>query len=406
MTAGETKPSGDRQRVIAAIGVIQILAWGSSFYLLAVLAGPIAQDTGWSYAWVIAGVSLGLLVAGAVSIRVGRTIEAQGGRRVLAASAVLLAAGLVVMAAAPGVPVYLAAWLLLGAGMGAGLYDAAFATLGRLYGAEARGAITELTLWGGFASTVCWPLSAWLVEAAGWRAACLAYAGLHLAVTLPLALLAIPREAHRTPSVDPLGAAPVEEPLPNRGPMIWLLAALLTGAGIIAAIWSVHLITLLQAGGVGLASAVALGALVGPAQVGARLVEMASGGRHHPMWTLATAAILIATGLTLLWAGVGSVAIALIAYGAGNGIWSIAKGTLPLALFGASGYAVLMGRLAMPTLIAQALAPSIGAILILRFGAETTLGALAILGAVNVIGVAALWLLARPWRTEVFRTSS
>lgn len=405
MIAGDTRPSSDRQRVIAAIGVIQILAWGSSYYLLAVLASPIAQDTGWSYAWVIAGVSLGLLVAGAVSIRVGRTIEAQGGRRVLAASAVLLAAGLVVMAAAPGVPVYLAAWLLIGAGMGAGLYDAAFSTLGRLYGAEARGAITQLTLWGGFASTVCWPLSAWLVEAVGWRGACLAYAGLHLAVTLPLALLAIPRETLRTPSVNPLGAAPVEEPLPNRGPMIWLLAALLTGAGIIAAVWSVHLITLLQAGGVGFASAVALGALVGPAQVGARVVEMASGGRHHPMWTLATAAILIAAGLTLLWAGVGSLALALIAYGAGNGIWSIARGTLPLALFGPSGYAVLMGRLAMPTLIAQAMAPSIGAVLILRFGAETTLGVLAVLGAVNVVGVAALWLLARPWRAEAFTTS-
>ena len=129
---------GGRRRVIAALGVIQILAWGSSYYLLAVLAGPIAEDTGWPYAWVIAGVSLGLLVAGAVSIRVGRAIEEYGGRRVLAASAVLLAAGLLVMAEAPGVPVYLAAWLLLGAGMGAGLYDAAFSTLGRLYGAGAR----------------------------------------------------------------------------------------------------------------------------------------------------------------------------------------------------------------------------------------------------------------------------
>ena len=186
-----------RRRVIAALGIIQILAWGSSYYLLAVLAGPIARDTGWSYAWVIAGVSLGLLVAGAVSIRVGRTIEEYGGRQVLAASALLLAAGLAVMAMAPGVPIYLAAWLLLGAGMGAGLYDAAFSTLGRLYGAQARSAITQLTLWGGFASTVCWPLSAWLVEAVGWRGACLAYAGLHLAVTLPLALFAIPREARR-----------------------------------------------------------------------------------------------------------------------------------------------------------------------------------------------------------------
>ncbi len=389
MTAGDAESPGDRRRVIAALGAIQILAWGSSYYLLAILAGPIVRDTGWSYGWVIAGVSLGLLVAGAVSIRVGRTIEAQGGRRVLAASAMLLAAGLLTMAAAPALPVYLAAWLLLGAGMGAGLYDAAFSTLGRLYGTGARGAITRLTLWGGFASTVCWPLSAW-------RGACLAYAGLHLAVTLPLGLLAIPREGRRVPPVDRPEAKPVEVKQPKRGAMVWLLAALLTTAGIIAAIWSVHLITLLQARGVGMASAVALGALVGPAQVGARVVEMASGGRHHPIWTLAAAAVLIAAGLVLLASGVGALAVALVAYGAGNGIWSIARGTLPLALFGPRGYAVLMGRLAMPSLIAQAVAPSVGAGLIQRFGAVTTMGMLSVLALVNVAGVAALWVMARP----------
>ena len=407
VTADPGAIGGSRLRTIAALGIIQILAWGSSYYLLAVLAGPIARDTGWPYAWVIAGVSLGLLLAGAVSIRVGRAIEEYGGRPVLAASALLLAAGLAVMAMAPGVPIYLAAWLLLGAGMGAGLYDAAFSTLGRLYGAQARSAITQLTLWGGFASTVCWPLSAWLVEAVGWRGACLAYAGLHLAVTLPLALFAIPREARRelVPARPDAAVLPGEAPA-NRALMVWLLAAILTAAGVIAAIWSVHLITILQAGGMGLASAVALGALVGPAQVGARVIEMASGGRHHPIWTLTTAAVLIAAGLMLLWAGVGLLAVALIAYGAGNGIWSIARGTLPLTLFGPQGYAVLMGRLAMPSLIAQALAPSAGALLLQRYGAQTTLAALASLALMNLVGVAALWVLARPRMTEALTTSS
>ena len=128
-----------------------------------------------------------------------------------------------------------------------------------------------------------------------------------------------------------------------------IFGGLLTIAGVIAAIWSVHLITLLQAGGVSMAGAVALGALVGPAQVAARVVEMASGSRHHPIWTMAAAAMLIAAGLGLLWYGAGAPAVALIAYGAGNGIWSIARGTLPLALFGPRGYAELMGRLAMPS---------------------------------------------------------
>ena len=385
--------------MIAALGIIQILTWGSSYYLLAVLARPIAEETGWSYAWVVAGVSLGLLVAGGVSLRVGRTIEARGGRQVLGASAVLLAAGLLVMAAAPVVPVYLAAWLLIGAGMGAGLYDAAFSTLGRLYGAGARGAITQLTLWGGFASTICWPLSAWLVEAAGWRGACLAYAGLHVAVTLPLALAVIPFEPRRTPA-ERSEAAPDGRGQAGGGGMIWLLGGLLTIAGVVAAIWSVHLITLLQAGGVSMVGAVALGALVGPAQVAARVVEMASGSRHHPIWTMAAAAMLIAAGLGLLWYGAGAPAVALIAYGAGNGIWSIARGTLPLALFGPRGYAELMGRLAMPSLIAQALAPSIGAVLIVRFGAGFTIGTLAVLAAVNLVGVAILWAMARAWTKD------
>ena len=150
-----------RWPVISALGVVQILAWGSSFYLPAVLAGPIAENTGWPLAWVVGGLSVGLLVAAFVSPRVGLAINRYGGRPVLALAALLLAAGLAALGFAPTLPVYLAGWLLIGLGMGCGLYDPAFATLGRLYGAEARPAITTLTLWGGFASTVCWPLSAY-----------------------------------------------------------------------------------------------------------------------------------------------------------------------------------------------------------------------------------------------------
>lgn len=382
-----------RRHVIAALGIAQILAWGSSYYLLAVLAGPISSDTGWPYTCVVGGVSLGLLVAGLVSVQVGRRIEARGGRGVLGASAVLLAAGLTAMAAAPTLPFYLGAWLLIGAGMGAGLYDAAFATLGRLYGATARRTITALTLWGGFASTVCWPLSAWLLDAVGWRGACLTYAGLHLGVTLPLVLLATPRQT-------PAQAAPTAEAgrlaSSPRGPTIWLLAAVLTTAAAIAAIWSVHLITLLETRGLSLAAAVGLGTLVGPAQVGARVVEMALGGRHHPIWTLGAAAVLIAAGLVLLWSGTGLVVGALIAYSAGNGVWSIARGALPLALFGPHGYAALMGRLAAPSLIAQALAPSVGALGMTYYGPDVTLGVLASLSILNVLGTGLLWRLSRP----------
>lgn len=157
-------PSARRWPVISALGVVQILTWGSSFYLLSVLAAPMSKDTGWPLGWIIGGLSLGLLVAGLVSPRVGAFIGEHGGRPVLAFAAIALALGLTGLALAPNVAAYLAAWLLAGLGVGTGLDDPAFATLGRLYGAEARPAITTLTLWGGFASTVCWPLSAFLVE--------------------------------------------------------------------------------------------------------------------------------------------------------------------------------------------------------------------------------------------------
>lgn len=389
---------GRRGLVISALGIIQILAWGSSYYLSAVLAKPIVETTGWPYGWVIGGLSLGLLVSGLVSIRVGRTIDHYGGRPVLATSAVLLAVGLVMLAAAPNIPLYVCAWLVLGLAMGAGLYDAAFSTLGRLYGRSARSAITSLTLWGGFASTVCWPFSAFLVETIGWREACLVYAAIHLVVTLPLNLFVIPREPRRgaEPHVPaPVASAVGPSPVTHSAFVFGLLATILTTGGTISAMWSVHLITLLQARGIALSAAVGLGALVGPAQVGARVVEMLAGSRHHPIWTQFAGVILIATGLALLWSGFSLPAIALISYGAGNGIWSIARGTLPLALFGASGYAILMGRLALPSLIAQAMAPSIGAVLMQHFGATATFAVMTGLALLNVACVAMLWLACR-----------
>ncbi|MCP1549383.1 MULTISPECIES: MFS transporter [Methylobacteriaceae] len=382
--------SARRWPVISALGVVQILTWGSSFYLLSVLAAPMTQDTGWPFGWVIGGLSLGLLVAGLVSPRVGAFIGEHGGRPVLAFAAIALALGLTGLALAPNVAAYLAAWLLVGLGMGTGLYDPAFATLGRLYGAEARPAITTLTLWGGFASTVCWPLSAFLIEQVGWRGTCLAYAGLHLSVTLPLVLLVIPKPPIRI--VTRLAGANPAIRLEGRERRAFLLmAGVLTLGGTVMAMVSVHLITLLQARGVALTSAVAYGALIGPAQVGARIVEMAGKGRHHPLWTLTAAMILVVLGVAMLTAGLPLVGLALVLYGAGNGIYSIARGTVPLALFGPERYAALVGRLARPGLVAQALAPSVGAVVLAQGGANATYALLSVLAVANVALALSLW---------------
>jgi MFS family permease len=390
---------------VPALGVVQILAWGSSYYLPAVIAAPVAESMGWPLSWAVGGVSLGLLVSGLSAARVGRLIDLRGGRPVLAASALLLSAGLSALAVSTGPAGYLAAWVLIGLGMGAGLYDAAFAALGRIYGEAARRPITALTLFGGFASTVAWPLSAWLVGAFGWRGACLAYAGLQLALALPVYLIALPRERRRTQihaAASGHGGEPPAAPPPRtrsrRTLLIVLLALAFTLGDAIWSVLSVHFITILQGRAVPLAEAVALGALVGPAQVGARAVEMAIGRHYHPIWTLTASSILFAAGVGLLWAGQPLLAVGFILYGAGGGMRSIARGTLPLALFGAPGYPTLIGRLATPSLLAQAISPLIAALLLDRIGPVALLAALAAVAFLQVGTVGLLWLFSRPYR--------
>lgn len=365
----------ERTRVISALGAIMILTWGSTFYLPAVLSGPIGAETGWSSGEVTAGISVALLVSGLTASRIGRLIQRSGGRRVLVAGVLLIALGLTLLGLAPSLPIYLLAWAVTGFGMAASLYDAAFATLGRLYGRDARSAITALTLWGGFASTVCWPISAWLVETVGWRATCFSYAGLHVVLTAPLAWFALPKAPPAPPP------APQEQPGTSPAPsapglFFWSIAIAGTALSTLSSIWSIHLVTLLSAKGYGLAVAVALGTLIGPAQVGARVIEMLGRGRHHPIWTMMASAALVLMGFLGLMLDLPASA-ALIAFGAGNGLWSIARGVLPLALFDPEDYPRIIGLLARPMLIASAVAPLLGALLIQSLGPQAMLTVLA-----------------------------
>jgi hypothetical protein len=388
--------------VAFAVGAGQLVVWGSSFYLLAVLATPIATDTGWAPGWIAAGLSIGLAVAGLVSRRVGRLIDARGGRGLLAASAALAAVALLAMAAAPSLPFYLGAWAVMGVGMGCGLYDPAFATLGRLYGARARTAITQLTLVAGFSSTICWPVTAALAERLGWRGACLTWAVVDLLLVAPLYLLAVPR-ARDLQDV-------AEAPHRHAGPAVrdgdrWdttflALAAIVTGGAVIMTLVATELLVLLRAGGLAAPVAVAVGALFGPSQVIARLAEMLTGGRYHPVVTMLIAGALVAAGLIVLLvvvlvaSGTAVVLIAaaagVIAYGAGTGLRTIARGTVPLALYGARRYPVVMGRLAAPALVGQAVAPVLGAVLVTQLGAGATTALLAAGALLILVPVAVL----------------
>jgi predicted MFS family arabinose efflux permease len=379
-----------RRALVPALGIFQIFAWGSSYYLMAVLSAPVAADTGWPLSWVVGSLSIGLLVAGLVSPRVGDAIGRRGGRPVLTLASLLLAVGLCVAGLSPALWMFIAGWTVIGVGMGAGLYDAAFATLGDLYGASARSAITTLTLWAGFSSTVCWPLSAFLVSRLGWRGACFGYAAIHLIVSLSLVRCVLPADR---PSRSAAGPAVAPEAVLRADERLAYFVTMATFVllGLFMSIVSVHLLTLLQRRGLSLAEAVSLGALIGPAQVAARVGEMVSKGRHHPFWTLVAAAVLTTAGLGLLAIDFPITGLSLVLYGAGNGIYSIAKGALPLALFGAERYPSLMGRLARPHLVAQALGPALGTLLLSALGAGLTLSALAGLAAVNLALAAVLW---------------
>lgn len=365
----------NRSRLVWALGIAQILAWSTTYYLPAVLATPISKETGWSITSVVIGLSWGLLVAGACSPLVGRLIDRRGGRSVLATSSVLLALGMLLMGSAGNLITYYLAWTLIGAGMAAGLYDAVFSTLARLLGNNARASITGLTLLGGFASTLGWPLITGLEGLIGWRYSCFTLAAAHLMIGLPIHLLAIPRNKDLPVEPAPLAAPPSgTHPGTSGNGIFLLLATLLTLLSLVVSSISVHLLEVLQLLGIATATALAIGMMIGPAQVAARLAEFSIGRRLHPTWSARIAILLCGLGIALLLPAIPWLAfVALALYGAGNGILTIARGTLPLALFGPEGYGRRMGLLARPMLIAQASGPVAAALILERFGSTPLL---------------------------------
>lgn len=358
------------------MGFTQILAWGTTYYLPAVLAAPIAKETGWSITSVVGGLSWGMLVAGVFSPLVGRQIDRHGGRSALAASSLLLALGMLLMGLAGNTATYYLAWTLIGVAMAAGLYDAAFSTLGRLFGEGARTSITGLTLLGGFASTIGWPVIAGLESWIGWRSACFAIAGAHLLIGFPIHALLIPGSTKQPPH-------PVISEIPNASALrldptnylLWLVGAMLTILALVVSGISVHLLNVLKQLGIATAVALAIGMVIGPSQVVARVAEFSIGRNLHPTWSARAGVVLCLIGLGLLTSGLPLLAFVAVAlYGAGNGILTIARGTLPLALFGPQGYGARMGLLARPVLIAQAFGPIAAAFVLERFGASVLLG--------------------------------
>jgi MFS family permease len=364
-------PAQPSVTVVAALGTSQTLAWASSYYLPAVLADPIGAAIGLPRSWVFGAFSFSLLIAAIAGPRVGRTIDRRGGRGVLVLSNVVLAAGLIALAAAAGPASLFGAWAILGIGMALGLYDAGFATLTALYGRNSRGAITGITLLAGFASTLSWPLSSFLNDAMGWRQTCLVWAALNLVLGLPLNRFGLPlplRPAHRP------HAALVSVGWKPRREMV-LVAFVFAAAWFVTGSMAAHLPRLLEMAGATPIAAITAAALVGPAQVVARALEFVVLRQIHPLVSARIAATLHPIGATVLaLAGPAGAAAFAVLYGAGNGLLTIARGTVPLAIFGPYAYGERTGLIGAPARVAQAFAPFVFGVLLEKIG----VGAIAI----------------------------
>ena len=322
----------------------------------------------------------------------GRLIDLHGGRRVLPASNLVFAAGLALLGFSSGIYGLFAAWLVIGIGMSAGLYEAAFSTLAGIYGRDARRSITGITLIAGFASTVCWPISAYLDVTIGWRSTCYAWAAAHLLAGLPMnLLLPRPRRAEKAEAVR------AQAPAGQR--RLVVMAGL---SFVFAATWfcstsmAAHLPRVLQESGATLAAAVAAAALVGPAQVGARVLEFWLMRHMHPIVSARVASLAHPVGAaTLIAAGSPAASAFAVIHGGGNGVMTISMGTLPLALFGAGGYGLRQGLLMAPARFFSATSPFVFDILLSRFGT----GALFFTGALGVAAFTVLTLIRVPART-------
>jgi MFS family permease len=381
--------------VVAVLGSTQTLAWGSSYYLPAILGGPIAAGLGLSTSVFFGVFSVSLLLGAAIAPYIGALIDRHGGRAVLTASSLIIAAGLALLGLAQGIVGLTVAWLALGVGMAMGLYDPAFATLARLYGRDARAAITGITLIAGFASTVGWPASAWFEHAFGWREACLIWAGVNLLVSMPLNWLVIPPAPPLPPVHEPTRT--IDEVDPPRGAMP-ILAFYFAATAFVTGALQAHLLRFLETAGATETAAIVAGTLVGPAQVGARVCEFALMRALHPVWSARVAAMLHPAGALLLAAfGPAAIVPFAVAYGAGNGMITIAKGTLPLAIFGPAGYGRRNGILSVPARLTLSAAPFLFGLLLDRIG----LVAVLLTVTLNLAAFGSLWLLrSRPVAVE------
>lgn len=392
---------------IVSLGFSQIISWGTTLYALGVLGKPIAADTGWSQSLVFGGLTVGLLVSGAVSASVGRFFDRRGGRLAMSLGSILVTIGLVALASARDPYVYLAVWAFLGLAMRLTLYDAAFAALVQVTPSRGRRAISYLTLFGGLASTAFWPIGHALNAAYGWRTTLLVFAAINLLACLPLHWLGLGRRESpeqaayaRATSVDPPHAGRPLEGVTRTIAMV-LFGAVAAASAVVMGAMAVHLVPILEASGLAIAAAVFMASLKGVAQVAGRIWDLTLARKWHPLDVGRVSIALIPLSFAVLILGGATFSTALaftLLFGVSNGLVTIVRGAVPLALFGPEGYGTVLGILAAPYLVLAALAPAAFALVAERWGYGAGEAILLCAGLVSVLGMEVLtrWYRRRP----------
>jgi MFS family permease len=378
---------------VNALGLTQITAWGTSFYCLGVLAKPIAAETGWTMSTIFLGFSIALVVMGVISTTVGRLIDRIGARAVMSAGTVIVSAGLLGLSQVRDVATYFAAWTVIGIGMRCCLYDAAFAALVQVVPSRGRLAISFLTLYGAYASTVFWVVGHYLNESHGWRGTLMIFAAINLAICLPLNWLGLTwRDAASTEAEKP-AAASVEGPvLEGRRRVVGmaLFALIMSLNGFVFGVISLQLVPLLEAAGLAGAVAVWVASLKGHGQFGGRVVEIFFARNLKAMTVARIAIAVVPAALLILMAASGQV-WQLVAFtlllGASQGVITIVRGAVPLALFGAKGYGAVLGLIATPILLVNAFSPTLFAVIVDHIGWHNGLYALLACSALTLIAM-------------------
>ena len=343
------------------LGIAQLVSWAALIYSIAVLGAPMAVDLGVSETAIFGAFSFSLVVTGLSSPRVGKLIDRIGGRPVLTLGSLVAAISLAAVAIAPTLIPFVLAWGLAGVARAMSLYEAAFATLSQHAAKSFRKSVTAITLTGGLAGSVAFPLSLIGLERFGWRWTLLGFAAAELLICLPLYLWCIPPGSGTRVAVATSDGT--SKPVSTRRVPAIVFVALATSFALTAFItsaMSVHVINLLKTTGLTIASAVMVASLIGPMQVVGRIVEFAFGRRFSSRAIGAATLVLMAISLLALMFVNAQVAVALffaITFGWANGVQTIVRGTVPAELFGHDDYGQLMGRLAFPSFIARAVAP-------------------------------------------------